>query len=71
MNRLEEYNKLIKKLKQARLEMGMDQETVAKQINCSQSYICRIEAGQRKIDVVLIIKLAKLYKKPISFFISD
>ena len=65
-----EHKHLIKKLKKARKEAGLSQEQVAKILGGSQSYISKIEIGQRKIDIILLKKFAKIYKKNLDFFIK-
>lgn len=66
----EEHKHLIQKLKQAREIAQLDQQQVAKLLGKTQSYISKIESGQRKIDIVQIKAFARIYKKEISFFIS-
>jgi len=61
---------LLSNLKKARQDAGLSQEKVAKILNTTQSYISKIESGQRKIDVVQLKKFAKLYKKSLNFFIK-
>ena len=64
-------HKLIKELlRQARLEAGMRQIDVAKKLRTPQSYISRCESGEHRLDVVELKTFAKLYGKPVSFFIS-
>ena len=65
-----EYKNLFKKLKQARMESGLDQIKVAKKTNRTQSYISKIETGQIKIDVIQLKQLAEIYKKSLDFFIK-
>ncbi|MBU2530022.1 MAG: helix-turn-helix transcriptional regulator [Elusimicrobia bacterium] len=64
-----EHKDLVEKLKKARIELGLDQKQVAKLLNKTQSYISKIESGQRRIDVLKLKELAKIYKKSIDFFI--
>lgn len=64
-----EHKYIVKQLKKAREDEGLSQEEVAKVLNTTQSYISKIESGQRKIEVVQLRKFAKLYKKPLDFFI--
>lgn len=64
-----DHQYLIEQLKKARLEAGTDQKAVAKLLNKTQSYISKIESGQRKIDVVQLKKIAKIYKKDINYFL--
>jgi len=64
-----EYKNTIEKLKKARLEIGLKQEEVAKKLKKPQSYISKIERGERRIDVAELQELAKIYKKDINFFV--
>lgn len=68
--RTKEYQGFIKKLKKARLEVGLNQVEVAKKLTKPQSYISKVEAGEQRIDVVELKKFAKLYKKNINYFIN-
>lgn len=61
---------LTEQLKKARIEAGFDQEKAAKQLGKTQSYISKIEAGQRRVDVVQLKEFAKAYKKSLDFFIK-
>lgn len=65
-----EHKTIIEKLKKARQEAGLDQIEVAKKLSRSQSYLSKIESGQRKIDVVQLKKFASLYKKRINYFLE-
>ena len=64
-----EYKNTLEKLKQAKFEIGLKQEEVATRLKKPQSYISKIERGERRIDVVELQKLAKIYKKDINFFV--
>ena len=64
-----EYKKTIKKLKKARLEIGLKQEDVAEKLKKPQSYVSKIERGERRIDIAELQELAKIYKKEINFFV--
>jgi len=65
-----EHKYLVDRLKQARKEAGIDQGQVANLLDVSQSYISKVEAGQRRIDVIQLKEFAKIYKKPLNFFIK-
>lgn len=65
-----DHKYIVEQLKAARQESGLDQLEVAKLLHKTQSYISKIESGQRRIDVVQLKELAKIYKKPIDFFIK-
>ena len=64
-----DQQKVIEKLIKARSESGLTQGQVAKKLGCTQSYISKIEGGQIEISVVLLQKLAILYKKDINYFL--
>jgi transcriptional regulator with XRE-family HTH domain len=66
----EDYKILIKKLKEARFEIGLDQKQVADILKKTQSYISKIESGQRRIDVIQLKSFAKIYKKDLDYFIN-
>ena len=65
-----EHRYLVKQLKKGRKEMGLSQEQVANLLHRTQSYVSKIESGQRKIDIVQLKKFAKIYKKDINFFLK-
>ena len=61
-----EYKALIKKLKQARLKSGLTQIEIAKKLSKPQSFISKVECGERRLDVIELKKIAALYKVDIS-----
>lgn len=65
-----EHKHIVQQLKIARGDSGLDQEEIAKLLQKTQSYISKIESGQRRIDVVQLKELAKIYKKPITYFLK-
>ncbi|MFZ2522058.1 MAG: helix-turn-helix transcriptional regulator [Minisyncoccia bacterium] len=65
-----DYKEIIKHLKTARIEAGLAQQDVADKLGKPQSYISKIESGERRLDVAEIKKFAVIYKKDISFFIK-
>jgi len=60
----------VEQLKKARQEAGLDQVDVAKLLGKTQSHVSKIEAGQRRIDIVALKEFARIYKKDPSFFIK-
>jgi transcriptional regulator with XRE-family HTH domain len=64
-----EYKSLVKKLKEARLEIGLTQGEAAKKLKKPQSYISKVENGEQRIDVIEMKKFADLYKKDINYFL--
>ena len=64
------HKALAEKLIKAREDAGLLQEDVAKRLGRTQSYISKIEVGQRRIDLMQLKEFAKIYKKELSFFIK-
>ncbi|TGJ98714.1 XRE family transcriptional regulator [Leptospira langatensis] len=64
----EEYKIFQRLLKKAREEAGLTQIEVAQELDAPQSFVSKIEAGDRRIDVIEFWRLARLYKKPYDFF---
>ena len=65
-----EYQQMIVKLRQARAESGLMQSEVAKRLGKPQSYVSKVEVGQRRLDPTELTQFAKIYKKPITYFIK-
>lgn len=59
---------LSKRLKQARLEAGLKQEDLANCLGVPISAISILEAGNRKLDILELLKVAELYSKPPEWF---
>jgi transcriptional regulator with XRE-family HTH domain len=56
------------KLRAARLEAGFTQIEAARRLGKPQTFISKIELGERRVDIVELHYIAKIYKKPVSFF---
>ena len=65
-----DHKYIVEQLKKARQEAGLEQTEVAKLLGKTQSHVSKVEAGQRRIDVVALKELAKVYKKSLDFFIK-
>jgi len=65
-----DYRNVIQKLKKARLDAGLKQSEVAQKLKKPQSYVSKIERGERRIDITELKELAKIYKKSINFFVE-
>ena len=65
-----DYKEIINRLKQARIDAGLSQQAVADKLGKPQSYLSKIESGERRLDVAEIKKFAEVYKKDISYFIK-
>ncbi len=64
-----DYKITLARLKKARLELSLNQMAVARKLGKPQSFVSKIERGERRIDIIELKELAKLYKKDITYFI--
>ena len=65
-----DYKAIIERLKTARIEADLSQQTVADKLGKPQSYISKIESGERRLDVAEMKKFAVIYKKPADHFLK-
>ena len=65
-----EYKKVVKKLKEARAGVGLTQVDVSQKLKKPQSYLSKIERGERRIDIAELSILAKIYKKSLDYFVK-
>ncbi|NQD60763.1 helix-turn-helix transcriptional regulator [Enterobacter sp. CM29] len=56
----DEYQRVINALKKARKEKGMTQAQLAEALGKPQSFIAKVENGERRLDVVEFVYLARL-----------
>lgn len=66
----EEHKRLVDRLIKAREDAHLGQEEVAKRLGRTQSYISKLESGQRRIDLIQLKDFARIYKKPLDYFIA-
>jgi len=65
-----EHNDIVRRLKKARFEAGLGQTEVAEKLGKTQSYVSKIESGQRRFDVLQLKEFAKLYNKSLDYFVK-
>ena len=63
-----EYRSFLQRLKQAREEAALTQTQVSKKLGRPQSFVSKCESGERRVDFVELQHLARIYKKPLSYF---
>ena len=61
---------LLEKLRSARLGAGLTQVEASKKLKKPQSYLSKIERGERKIEAIELGDFAKIYKKSLDYFIQ-
>jgi len=65
-----DYRDIIERLRIARIEAGLAQQEVADKLGKPQSYISKIESGERRLDVAEMKKFSVIYKKPVDYFLK-
>ena len=58
----------MKRLRQARKDAHLTQVEVATLLSRPQSFVSKSESGERRVDFVELRHLARIYRKPLSFF---
>jgi len=66
----DEYQKFLRLLKKARKEAKLTQVEVADILHQPQSYVSKCESGEKRVDIIEVCKFAKIYKKPIEYFVK-
>lgn len=62
------YRNFLTRLIEARKQAGLTQVEVAKRLGKAHSFISKCELGERRVDLVELQQLARIYKKDLSFF---
>lgn len=65
-----EYQELMAKLKKARTDAKLTQIEVARRLRKPQSFVSKFESGERRLDAVELKEIARLYGKPVSYFVD-
>jgi len=67
----DEYQRVINALKKARKEKGITQAQLAEALGKPQSFIAKVENGERRLDVVEFVHLARLVDVNISLILNE
>ena len=67
---LQKNKNLLEKLHSARLEAGLTQIQAGKKLRKPQSYLSKVERGERKIEAIELADFAKIYKKSLDYFMK-
>ena len=62
------YARFCERLRQARQNAGLSQAQVALHLGRPQSFISKVESGERRLDFVELQVLARLYKCQLDYF---
>ncbi len=62
------YERLREKLRIARIEAGLTQAEVAGTLGRPQSFLSKVETGERRVGFLELQLLARIYGRPLSQF---
>jgi transcriptional regulator with XRE-family HTH domain len=65
-----EYRLFLASLRKARMEAGLTQEGLAKLLGDTQSFISKVERGERRLDVVELRAFCRALDVPFPAFIN-
>lgn len=65
----DEYAVLLRLLREAREKAGYTQIELAKAIGQSQSFVTKVETGDRRLDLVQLRTLLRVFKVPMTKFV--
>jgi transcriptional regulator with XRE-family HTH domain len=58
----EQHSKLVELLRRARVQAGLTQVQAAKRLGCRQTFISKIECGERRLDIVEFAVICGAYR---------
>lgn len=62
---------LSQRLREAREYLGLSQEAVAEHLSIPRASVSAIESAKRKVSSVELARLARLYRRPLNFFLPN
>lgn len=65
-----EQIELGRRIYNARILLNISQIQASELLNCSQSFISKLENGEIEPKISFFLKLIKIYKQPIEYFID-
>ena len=65
----EAYSKFMGRLRAARTSAGLTQAEAGRRIERPQAYVQKCESGERRVDAVELARFAKLYRRPVAWFV--
>jgi transcriptional regulator with XRE-family HTH domain len=67
----DQYRRLIEALRQAREKANLTQGEVAQRLDTYASFVSKVESGERRIDVVELAALCKVYGIDLVAFLRE
>ena len=65
------YLRFLDRLKQSRLDAGITQADLAKQLNRPQSFVSKYEKGERRLDIAEFIQICKVVGIPAHTLVKE
>ena len=57
-------------MRAAREGSGLTQVAVAARLKVPQSFVSKCESGERRVDIVELTAFARVYRKPLAYFVG-
>ena len=64
------YRRFLGQLRAARKDAGLTQVQVAKRLRRTQAFVSKSESGDRRVDVIELKAFARVYRKPLDYFLG-
>ena len=71
LDSVDAWRALGERLREAREYVGLSQEAVAKTLGIPRPSVSSMESGKRKVSMIELQQLARLYKRPYSYFLGE
>ena len=65
----EAYDAFLERLIAARHQANLTQREVSALMSRPHTFLSKCESGERSVDVVELLELATIYKKPVNYFL--
>lgn len=65
------YKAMLARLREARRHSGLTQTEVARILGRTQAFVSKCELGERRIDPIDLLDFARVYDRPIDFFLAS
>jgi transcriptional regulator with XRE-family HTH domain len=65
------YQAFLKRLIKARQDAGLLQGDVSEQLGKSRTFLSKCELGERRLDVIELQRIARIYGKTVNYFLGE
>jgi transcriptional regulator with XRE-family HTH domain len=60
---------MLSRLRRAREDAGLRQSDVARALGRAHTFVSKCELGERRLDPIELRDFARIYRKPLSYFV--